>query len=160
MGTATGRINGISIVNFKSTTTPGSDLFSFDDRAGITDLDGDQIIFKNVGSGAFVFPPLQDPSSTGDPLFQVFGDGVPTNPANGVGGPLVGTYEVAATSGKYRVLFHIGQTFPYRGVAYNPSAPPADIGGLGAVCVNIYCTPANCPAPFNTNRVENGIDPQ
>jgi hypothetical protein len=129
-GTATGDINGVSIVNFQFliTTFPN---FNFNNRAGITDIDGDQIIFKNVGTGRFVFPGLFDPSvNPADPPYQVF--------ANGLGGPLTGTYEVVATSGKYSHRFRIGQKFPYKGVAYNPSTPPTPAGSLGSVYVEVY----------------------
>src|SRR5689334_23918342 len=61
VGTATGRISGVSIVNFKfSEASTGLPDITFDNRAGITDLDGDQIIFHNVGTGRFVIPPLVD----------------------------------------------------------------------------------------------------
>jgi len=138
VGTATGKINGISIVNFKFKTTVGSPTFSFDDRAGITDIDGDQIIFRNVGTGQFIATPggplppppftprpaLVDPTSPGAPSgpYQVFG--------NGIGASLTGTYEVVATSGKYVRPFPISKVFQYRAVTYNPSAPPADPADL------------------------------
>ncbi|HKD14874.1 MAG TPA: hypothetical protein VKE71_10030 [Candidatus Angelobacter sp.] len=139
VGTATGKINGISIVNFKFKTTPGSKEFSFDDRAGITDPDGDQIIFRNPGTGTFICTPtaplppppfscnpaLNDPTAPGTPPggpFQVFG--------NGVGAALKGTYEVISTSGKYSREYKKGQVFQYRAVTYNPSVPPADPADL------------------------------
>ncbi len=135
VGTATGKINGISIVNFKFKTTVGSATFSFDDRAGITDTDGDQIIFRNVGTGQFIatpsaslpfapLPPLFDPTSPGPPAgpYQVFG--------NGIGASLTGTYEVAATSGKYVRAFPISKVYQYRAVTYNPSAPPTNPADL------------------------------
>src|SRR5438477_4865431 len=102
VGTATGAINGTSVVNFDFTFTavptvacPQCFDFDFDNRVGITDTDGDQIIFKNVGTGKFR-PSLTDPTVGGDPgvaPFQVFGSG----PTRGTGGPLTGTYEVVAT---------------------------------------------------------------
>ena len=128
-GTVTGRINGTSTVNFQWTITAFPN-FNIDQRIGITDVDGDQIIFKNVGTGRFVFPGLSDPSLTpATPPFQVF--------SNGLGGPLTGTYEVVATSGKYQSQFPIGNTFPSRGVAYNPSSPPSPPGSLGSVYVEV-----------------------
>lgn len=128
-GTATGDINGVSIVNFQFTIS-GFPNFTFNNRAGITDIDGDQIIFKNVGTGRFNFPALADPTlGPATPPFQVF--------ANGLGGPLRGTYEVVAASGKYSVEFHLGEVFRYRAVAYNPSTPPTDPGSLGSVYVEV-----------------------
>lgn len=130
-GVATGRINGVSIVNFQFTITSFPD-FSFRNRAGITDLDGDQIIFSNVGTGRFVFPALADPTLGGNPgsaPFQVFG--------NGLGGPLTGTYEVVATSGKFVASYPLGSVFDYRAVAYNPSSPPTPLGTVGSVYVEV-----------------------
>jgi hypothetical protein len=131
-GVATGKITGVSLVNFKFTITAFPN-FVFDNRAGITDLDGDQIIFSNVGSGRFMIPALVDLTLGGNPgvaPFQVFG--------NGLGGPLVGTYEVVATSGKYIASFPIGQLFDYRAVAYNPSSPPTAPGTVGSVYVEVF----------------------
>jgi len=94
----------------------------FDNRVGITDTDGDQIIFKNVGTGKFR-PSLIDPTVGGDPgtaPFQVFGNGA----GRGTGGPLTGTYEVVATSGKYTARYKIGRKFPYRAISFNPANPP------------------------------------
>ena len=141
VGTATGEIRGVSIVNFKFSEAPsGLPDITFDNRVGITDLDGDQIIFHNVGTGRFVIPPLID--ETGGLDNQPFGlTPIPCpgfgGACSGVGGPLQGTYEVVATSGKYVSEFPLGMTFPYRGVAYNPSSPPADPYDLGAVYVEV-----------------------
>jgi hypothetical protein len=98
---------------------------------GITDVDGDQIIFRNVGTGAFN-PPLLDPSVGGNPgvaPFQVFG--------NGNGGPSTGTYEVLATSGKYVTAYPVGTTFPYRAVFFNPATPPTPSGTTGTSYVEV-----------------------
>src|SRR5258707_14001917 len=62
VGTVEGRISGTSLVNFQFTPLSQTDI-KFDNRAIITDLDGDQVIFKNVGTGKFIVPPLSDPSS-------------------------------------------------------------------------------------------------
>lgn len=147
VGTATGRINGVAINNFKFSEAPsGLPNITFDNRAGITDLDGDQIIFHNVGTGKFVVPPLVD-ESVGATLFnQPFGATPLPCPGfgaacAGVGGPLAGTYEVVATSGKYRALYPIGRKYAYRGIAYNPSSPPADPYDYGAVYVEVQGTP-------------------
>ena len=145
VGSATGRINGVSIVNFKFTEArTGLPDITFDNRAGITDLDGDQIIFHNVGIGRFVVPPLID--RTASLTNQAFGATPLPCPGfggscSGVGGPLQGTYEVVATSGKYVSQFPLGRKFPYRGVAYNPSSPPGDPGDFGAVYVEVSATP-------------------
>ena len=144
-GTATGQINGVSIVNFKfSEAASGLPDITFDNRAGITDLDGDQIIFHNVGTGKFVVPPLLD--ETAVLTNQAFGATPLPCPGfggscSGVGGPLIGTYEVVATSGKYVSLYPIGRKFPYRGIAYNPSSPPGDPNDFGNVYVEVMATP-------------------
>jgi hypothetical protein len=147
VGTATGQIRGVTINNFKfSEASSGLPNITFDNRIGITDLDGDQIIFHSVGTGKFVVPPLID-ESPGATLFnQPFGTTPLPCPGfggscAGVGGPLFGTYEVAATSGKYRSLYPIGRKFPYRGIAYNPSSPPGDPYDFGAVYVEVQSTP-------------------
>jgi len=121
VGTATGRINGTTTVKFQFTIT-GAFTFSFDNRAGITDTDGDQVIFKNVGTGKFVAPGVIDSTSPFGPIF-------------GIGGPLTGTYQAVAASGKYKRL--LGRTFPYRAVAMNPF-PPTDPNALGSVYVEVY----------------------
>lgn len=145
VGTATGKISGVSIVNFKfSEAASGLPDITFDNRAGITDLDGDQIIFHNTGIGKFVVPPLID--ETAVLTNQVFGATPLPCPGfggscSGVGGPLGGTYEVVATSGKYKALYPIGTKFPYRGIAYNPSSPPGDPNDFGAVYVEVLDTP-------------------
>jgi len=147
VGTATGRISGVSIVNFRfSEAASGLPDITFDNRAGITDLDGDQIIFHNVGIGRFVVPPLIDESLGATLTNQVFGATPLPCPGfggscSGVGGPLVGTYEVVATSGKYVNLYPIGRKYPYRGIAYNPSSPPGDPEDFGAVYVEVTNTP-------------------
>jgi len=146
VGTATGAINGTTVVNFKFTFTtvpgfpPGNCAqcfdFDFDNRVGITDTDGDQIIFKSVGTGEFN-PSLIDPTLGGDPgvsPFQVFGNG----PTRGTGGPLKGTYEVVATSGKYTALYKIGRTFPYRAITFNPASPPNTPGTTGSSYVEVF----------------------
>ena len=145
LGTATGRISGVSIVNFKFSPGPaGLPDYIFDNRTGITDFDGHQIIFRNVGGGRFVVPPLID--KTSGLTNQVFGaTPLPCpgfgGPCSGVGGPLSGTYEVVATSGKYVNLYPLGQKFPYRGVAYNPSSPPGDPYDMGAVYIEVSAIP-------------------
>ena len=135
-GTALGDLTGTTTVNFQVTITSFPN-YAYISRAGITDTDGDQIIFKNVGSGRFlVSAALQDPTLGGNPgsaPFQPFG--------NGLGGPLSGTYEVVATSGKYVTAFPIGTTFPYKAVLYNPSSPPTPPGTTGSAYVEVSDKP-------------------
>jgi hypothetical protein len=122
-GTATGEIKGVTNVNFQWIPT-GPTTFTYSDRVGITDTDGDQIIFRGVGTGTFLTTPLLDPTLGGNPgttPYQVFG--------NALGGPLTGTYEVIASSGKYTGL--LAQTFQTKRVVYNLSSPPAPAGTLG-----------------------------
>jgi hypothetical protein len=136
VGTATGAINGTSVVNFKYTFTSNPFVrpltFNFDNRVGITDTDGDQIIFKNVGTGVFNLP-LLDPTVGGNPGIaphQVFG--------NGSGGPLTGTYQVVATSGKYVLQYLIGQVLPARAISFNPASPPTPPGTTGSSYVEVF----------------------
>ena len=91
-GTATGAINGVSLTNFYFTVTPTSfPKFTFNDHVGITDIDGDQIIFDNIGTGTFIVPGLFDPTPlTPTQVLQTTGP-FPQ------GGPLTGTYKVTAT---------------------------------------------------------------
>jgi len=118
VGTVDGRIVGTSVVNFQFTPTSQTDI-TFLNKVIITDLDGDQILFDNAGSGKFIVPPLSDPSS---PLGNLFG----------VGGSLSGTYKCLKASGKYTYL--VGRVFPYRSIATNP----ARAGFPGQVYVEVY----------------------
>ena len=134
VGTAAGVINGTTALNFKYTFTSNPFVlpftFNFDNRVGITDTDGDQIIFKNVGTGQFITP-LRDPTlggNPGSPPFQVFG----------TGGPLTGTYEVVATSGKYVARYPIGQRLSSRAISFNPATPPTPAGTTGTSYVEVF----------------------
>jgi len=125
-GVATGDITGTTTENFQWTITSFPN-YTYNDRVGITDTDGDQIIFSSTGTGRFLVPALQDPTLGGNPgtfPFQPFG--------NGLGGPQAGTYAVLATSGKYVGLYSLGQTFAAKSVVYNPSSPPAPPGTTGS----------------------------
>jgi hypothetical protein len=125
-GVATGDITGATVVNFQWTITSFPN-YTYNDRVGITDTDGDQVIFRSTGTGRFVIPGLQDPTLGGNPgaaPFQPFG--------NGLGGPQSGTYEVVATSGKYASLYSIGQILQAKSVVYNPSTPPTPPGTTGS----------------------------
>jgi hypothetical protein len=136
-GTATGAINGVSLTNFYFTTTSTSGVapcstptsspcFTFNDHVGITDIDGDQIIFENIGTGKFIFPGLFDPTK-----------GVPTQVLQSAlgpqGGPLTGTYTVVATSGKYVKTYPLGLVLQYRAIAMNPNQ-----GDTGSTYVEVY----------------------
>ncbi|MCC6380952.1 MAG: hypothetical protein IT304_00510 [Dehalococcoidia bacterium] len=112
VGTVAGKVTGTSIVDFQFTFT-GPFTFNFDNKVVITDLDGHQLRIRNLGSGVFVSP--IDPA-----IFAV-------------GGPLVGTYEVLAGTGKF--VSWVGRKYPYRAVASNPP------GGLGTVYVEVYSNP-------------------
>lgn len=136
VGTATGKINGVSITTFQFdfSTFPA---FSFNNRLGITDTDGDQIIFKVRGTGGFVAP-LVDPTIPGDttaPQSQVLG---------GLGGPVSGTYEVIATSGKYSKAYKNGDKFPFKAIGYNPNPASIAAGGdpSGFTYVEVFNKPA------------------
>jgi hypothetical protein len=118
VGTVEGLIAGTSILNFQFIPISQTEI-NFDNRALITDLDGDQIIFRNAGRGRFIVPPLSDASS---PLGNLMG----------VGGPLTGSYEAIRASGKFEFL--IGRKFPYRSIATNPVRP----GFPGQVYVEVY----------------------
>ena len=111
VGTATGKINGTTIVDFQFTPLAGGQ-FSFINSALLTDLDGDQVKFLNVGTGQFIIPL--------DTTFTI-------------GGPLVGTYEAVSGSGKYASW--VGKKFPYRAVASNSQI------ALGTVYVEVYSNP-------------------
>ncbi|MBK9170626.1 MAG: hypothetical protein IPM24_24625 [Bryobacterales bacterium] len=117
VGTAQGLIAGVSIVNFQFIPVSQTEI-KFDNRVLITDIDGDQVIFRNAGDGQFIAN-LVDESS---PLGQL----------GSVGGPLSGTYECTHASGKWQYL--IGRIFPYRSVAMNPARP----GFPGQVYVEVY----------------------
>ena len=127
--TATGKINGVSITQFKFTLTQNNPNFSFDNRAGITDTDGDQIIFKVLGTGRFVVPALKESPST-PAANEVLG---------GLGGPVKGTYEVLAVSGKYVGKYKVGEKFRFAAVGYNPNpASMAQGQALGASYVEVF----------------------
>ena len=130
VGTATGKINGVSITTFKFDFSLFP-AFTFNNRAGITDTDGDQIIFKVLGTGRFVLP-LVDPTVPGDPSAP------PTQVLGGTGGPVSGTYEVIATSGKYSRSFSLGQKFPFKAVGYNPNPVSAGTDPFGTSYVEVF----------------------
>ncbi len=117
-GTATGKISGTTSVLFDVQLVPGDKAGQFDlsftNTVTITDLDGDQVYFLNVGTGLF---------HLGDTTFV------------GSGGPLSGTYKVTGGTGKYE-HWKTGKKFPYRAIATNP---PAD--AFGTVYVEVYSNP-------------------
>ncbi len=128
-GTATGAINGVTLTNFSFTITTFPN-FAFDDQVGITDIEGDQIIFKNVGTGRFILPGLLDPT-------QPLSNQVLFSTTSFLGGPLTGTYVVVATSGKYVRQYPLGTVLQYRAIAMNPNSPPAAPGSVGSTYVEV-----------------------
>lgn len=137
VGSVDGTINGAGITNFRMFLT-GPTTFNFDFRTGITDADGDQMMYRATGSGRFVCPPLAD--STSPPLPG------PPQGIFGLGGPLSGTAAITAASassslcpncGKFTSL--VGQSFTWRTVSYNPGngCDPAQQFGLGTMFVQL-----------------------
>lgn len=118
VGTATGRIAGTTSVTFQFIPTgpPAGDAlpFEFHNKVVITDIDGDQLLFDNDGTGTFHL-------------------GVPGADFRGSGGPLRGTYVLTGATGKY-ADWKIGTTFDYKAIATNPPSPA---GALGTVYVHI-----------------------
>lgn len=86
-----------------------------------------------MGSGRFVAP-LIDPTIPGD------ASAPPTQVLGGTGGPISGTYEVVATSGKYATSLAIGETFSFKGAVYNPNPASVAVGGdtFGTVYIEVY----------------------
>ena len=130
VGTAMGQINGVSLTTFRYNFS-NLPAVTFNNRTGITDTDGDQIIFKVVGTGRFVTP-LVDPTIPAEPSAP------PTQVLGGTGGPISGTYEVVAASGKYSTSFSIGETFSFKGTSYNPNPASAGTDFFGAVYIEVY----------------------
>jgi hypothetical protein len=130
VGTATGKISGAAIttVKFDFSSFPS---FTVNNRIGITDTDGDQIIFKIVGTGRFIIP-LADPTVPADVTAP------PTQVLGGTGGPISGTYQIISTSGKYSKAFSVGQTFPFKGVVYNPNPASAGSDFFGSSYVEVF----------------------
>jgi hypothetical protein len=118
VGTATGRINATTITNFQFLPVPPP-VFQADDLVMLSDLDGDQVVFRAQVTGRFLAPPLSVPNNPNGNLFSV-------------GGPFTGTYEAIQASGKYGYL--IGRKFPCKGLGSNP----AKGGFLGTVLVEVY----------------------
>ncbi len=117
VGTATGDINGTTFVSFQFTPAapPTSDPFpiNFANKVIVTDVDGDQLLFDNNGTGSF---------HVGiSPGFR------------GSGGPLQGTYVLTAGTGKY-ATWPVGNTYTYRAIMTNPPSPA---GALGTVYVEV-----------------------
>lgn len=104
VGTVTGQINGTSITNSQFLAVPPPE-FQADDLCAVTDLDGDQILFRVQVTGRFL---------------EAFGDSArPSGIVFGLGGPYTGTYEVLKATGKYGYL--VGRKFPCKGVGSNPA---------------------------------------
>lgn len=136
-GTAEGSVRGTVLINFRYFLT-GPTTFNFDVRTGITDTDGDQLIYRATGTGSFICPPLSDPSP---PLPG------PPQGIFGLGGPVTGTATVTGASaqtaqcpncGKFVHL--VGQPLAWRGIGYNPGngCNPAQQFGLGSTFVQVF----------------------
>jgi hypothetical protein len=108
VGTAEGAVTGSTITAF---TFVGP---AAESRVGITDLDGDRILFRKTSLGRFVAPIID--TTTTNPLLNVFSGG---------GLVLAGTYEVISSTGKYTKRFKPGDKFPFRSVTSAPGIPPA-----------------------------------
>jgi hypothetical protein len=119
-GTVEGVITGTSITNFQFVPTSQTTI-TYDNRCMITDLDGDQIIFRVQGTGQFIIPPPTDSSSTLGNLMAL-------------GGPLVATMTVVKATGIF--LFLVGRKFPCKMAASNVISPSA--GVLGNVYGEVY----------------------
>jgi len=119
IGTATGRISGTTFVSFQFAPSgpPVGDALpiTFHNEVIITDIDGDQLLFDNDGTGTFHL-------------------GVPGADFRGSGGPLRGTYVVTGATGKYAADWKVGTTLDYKAIATNPPSPA---GALGTVYVQI-----------------------
>jgi hypothetical protein len=129
-GTASGKINGASITTSKFVTS-GFPLFTTNDRVGITDTDGDQIIFRVLGNGQFINPVI-DPTVPGDTTAP------PTQVLGGTGSTVSGIFEVVATSGKYTRLYKFGERFEFKSVMYNPNPAAADADPFGAAYTEVF----------------------
>lgn len=119
VGTVEGSITGTSITNFQFIPQSQTTI-KFDNRALITDTDGDQVLFRVVGTGRFITP-LAD---TSNPLGSLMS----------LGGPLVATYITLQGSGKYAFL--VGRQFPCKMAATNSVI--GSNGVLGNVYAEIY----------------------
>jgi hypothetical protein len=117
IGTATGAIAGTTFVDFQFAPAgpPVGDALpiTFQNKATVTDIDGDQLFFDNDGSGTFHL-------------------GVPGFDFKGSGGPLTGTYVVTGGTGKYQ-QWKIGTTFTYRAIITNPPSPSGTLGTVYVV---------------------------
>jgi hypothetical protein len=117
IGTARGPIAGTTFVQFQFTITggPGPDgalPVSFHNTVIITDIDGDQLLFDNDGTGKF---------NVGLGAFV------------GAGGPMTGTYVLTKGTGKY-INLPIGTQLAYKAAFTNPPN-----GALGTVYVELVC---------------------
>ncbi len=112
IGTATGKISGTTFVDFQFAPTgpPTSDPFpiTVSNKVIITDLDGDQISFDNVGTGMF---------HLGTGSFM------------GTGATLTGTYAVTGGTGKFS-SWTVGTTYSYRAVWTSPPPPGTGFGNV------------------------------
>jgi hypothetical protein len=120
VGTVEGEIQGTSITNFQFIPTSQTTI-KYDNRMLITDLDGNQMIFRVLGTGTFIVPAPTDSSS---PLGNLMS----------LGGPLVATATVQVATGIYDFL--LGAKFPVKMAASNATNPST--GVLGNVYGEVY----------------------
>jgi hypothetical protein len=113
IGTVSGLVSGTSSAQFQFTPSgpPSGDALpiAFQYHVTVTDFDGDQLRFDAEGTGTFHL-------------------GAPGASFEGSGGPLQGTYTVGSASGKYSGW--VGNTFAFKAIATNPSAPAGTLGTL------------------------------
>ena len=134
VGTVRGAINGTITVNTLLIPSPPGSSFTGDDRALVTDTDGDQILFKVVSNGDFILaltsPPDPPPGRPTD--FIAPAPWAPTT--LNLAGHFKCTYSVLKGTGKYAGLT---QTFKGVGIAILPShqADPSKPQGVAFTTV-------------------------
>ena len=120
IGTVEGAFNGTSITNFQFIPTSQTTI-KYDNRCLISDIDGNQILLRVVGTGQFITAP----TDASNPLLGSL---------MSLGGPLVATMTVLSATGTFAFL--VGRKFPCKMVASN--AVLASAGVLGNVYGEVY----------------------
>jgi hypothetical protein len=134
VGTVTGAINGTVTMNTQLTPAPPGASFTADDRALVVDTDGDQILFKVVGSGTFIQALTDPPNDPPPDRPRDFIAPVPWPAPLNLGGHFTATYSVMQGTGKYA---NLSGAFDAVGVAVLPShqADPTKPQGIAFVTV-------------------------